>query len=118
MGMSARPLGAWIVVALFQVAAAPHATPLDERAEVEASVRAMSTQAVPSVQWTFDVLGLLSTGEGIYSRFALPTAAACEAARAGVRELADTIRQRLLISRCREGTPGSRRLLADDEVHT
>ncbi len=67
------------------------------------------------IVWAFVVLGFLSFGEGqpslmgqanhkLLGRFILPTRAACEAAREGVREFAGTDDQTLLIGRCIEET--------------
>ena len=65
--------------------------------------------------WAFVVLGFLTTGDGqpgvigqanhrLLGRFLLPTSAACEAAREGVREFASTANQTLVIGRCLEET--------------
>jgi hypothetical protein len=65
------------------------------------------------IVWAFVVLGFLSFGDGqpslmgqanhkLLGRFVLPTRAACEAAREGVREFAETANQTLLIGRCLE----------------
>ncbi len=65
--------------------------------------------------WAFVVLGFLGTGDSqpgvigqanhsLLGRFILPTSAACEAAREGVREFAGTANQTLLIGRCLEET--------------
>jgi hypothetical protein len=67
------------------------------------------------IVWAFVVLGFLSFGDGqpslmgqanhkLLGRFVLPTRAACEAAREGVREFAGSENQTLLIGRCSEET--------------